>query len=112
MTIYHLLIRNPHLTRRLFLAAGHAFGAARVEFAAAGRVERGGDITLEDHARATVIGMHDGYRFHQRLGVWVQRVAVQRVLGRDFHHVAQVHNADAVAKEFDDIQVVRDEYKG
>src|SRR5215208_1594516 len=78
-----------------FVAAG--FGGVRAtgpEPAPRRWVHRRRHVAFQDHAFALQldVGVGDGDRGEQSLGVWVQRVAVELIAGRHLYHHAEVHN--------------------
>ena len=97
--------------RRLLGTAFAGIGAAGAEGAAGGGVQRAGDIPVQNDA---LVGPGDlGIRHRdgreQRLGIGVQRVLIDLRRVGQLHHLAQVHDRDAVADVPDDEKVVGDE---
>src|SRR5215217_3666192 len=98
-----------------FVAAG--FGGVRAtgpEPATRRGVHRRRHVAFQDHAFALQldVGVGDGDRGEQSLGVWVQRVAVELIAGRHLYHHAEVHNPHAVGDVLDHREVVGDEQIG
>src|SRR5215211_2400555 len=71
-------------------------------------------VAFQDHAFALEldVGVGDGDRGEQGLGVWVQRVAVELLAGRHLYHCAEVHNPHTVGDVLDHREVVGDEQVG
>ena len=87
--------------------------AARVEAAAARRVDRARHVALEHDPlalRRSRIG--DRHRREQRLGVRVDRPLVELLGRRELDDLAEVHHRDAVGDVAHDAEVVRDEDVG
>src|SRR5688500_18051935 len=86
----------PH---RVFVGTGfRGVGATGPEAAPRRGVHRARYVPFEDHALALqfYVGVWDGDRREEGLGVRVQRVAVELVAWRHLHHRAEVHDPDAV----------------
>src|SRR5260370_26613970 len=101
------------LQRRLDLAADRKLGdrAARVEPAALGRVDRRGDLALEQDGLAVrlELGVRVWDRAQQDLRVWMERVVVDLSAARDLDDLAEVHDRHAVADVAYHGEVVGDE---
>src|SRR5260370_6340612 len=99
--------------RRLDLAADRKLRdrAARMEPAAFGRVDRRGDLALEQDGLAArlELGVRVRDRAQQDLGVWMQRVVVNLSTVRDLDDLAEVHDRHAVADVAHYGEVVGDE---
>ncbi len=95
-----------------FGALGHGPGAAWVEVAARGRVQRGGDVAPQDRPLLLRPGDGDGRGGEQGLGVGVQGVAEQVVLRSDLHDLSQVHDRHPVADVLHHAEVVGHEEVG
>ena len=80
-----------------------------MEAASGGRVERGGDVALQDDPRALPLRVGHRHRGEERLRVGVKRPVVQLFALRRLDDLAQVHHRDAVADVLHDRKVVRDE---
>ena len=100
--------------RLLDLALLLGLPAAGVEHAAGGRVDRAGQVALQQDALALAGRVGVGHRHggQQRVGVGVQRLLVEAVAVGQLHDVTEVHHRDAVGDVPDDRQVVRDEDVG
>jgi len=83
-----------------------------VEAATAGRIERAGHIALQQDALPPDGRVGDGDGRHERLGIGVQGVGVEGVARGHLDHLAQVHDADALAEVLDYAQVVGNEQVG
>ena len=86
--------------------------AAAREAASRRRVDRARHVAFQDDALALLVRIDRGDGGEQRLSVGRQRVVVQRPLRSDLHHLAQVHDADAVGDVLDDVEAVGDEQVG
>ena len=74
-------------------------GASRVEHAARGRVKGARHFTCEKYSFALCVQYRVRY-WHGRqqgFGVWMDRVSVNLVPFSQFHHMPQIHDANAVA---------------
>ena len=69
----------------LLLANGHAMAAARVEFAAGGRIGGGGDAAFQYDAVHFHIRIGNRDSAEQRLGIGVERFFENLRLGAVFH---------------------------
>ena len=98
--------------RLLDRAAVEGVGAAGVEAAARGRVDRARHVALEDDALLRGVGVGHRHRRQQRLGVGVLRPREQRGAVGDLDDLAEIHDRDAVADVLDDRDVVGDEQIG
>src|SRR5688572_5236185 len=58
------------------------------------------------------VGVWDGDRGEQGLGVWMQWVAVQLLAWRHLYHHAEVHNPNTIGDVLDHREVVGDEQVG
>ena len=85
--------------------------AARVETTAARRIDRRRRIALQNDAlsRALHIRVRNRHGRKQRLRIGVVRLCVEGLPVRDLHHVAKVHNGDAIGDVLNDGKVVSDE---
>ena len=88
------------------------FGAARVEAAAGGRVNRRRHVAVEHDAVALARRVGDGDGREQGARVGVERVGVKLGGRGDLDDAAEVHDGDAVRDVLDDGQPVRDEEVG
>ena len=100
--------------RHLGGAALVGVGAAGAETAAARRIQRAGHIALQHDtvALAGRDGVRHGNGRNQAAGVGVDAVGDQLKAVGQLHHLAQIHNADAVGNVLDNAQVVGDEQVG
>ena len=103
----HLLPLRCHL-----LAFILGVQAARMEVAAGRRLGRVGDLTGQDNPIHMRFRVRLRHRRNQRLGVRVLGTAEQVFGFRQFHHLADVHHADAVGDMLDHAQVVGNEQVG
>ena len=87
-------------------------GAAGVERAARGDVDRAGRLPLEGRRVEGPLRGRPGHRGQQRLGVGVQPTGGQDRTFGHFHEPAHVHHGHPVADLGDDPQVVGDEEVG
>ena len=99
-----LLVLRHHVLADLL-----GVGATGVETATLGRVGRRGKVATQGDALHLLGGVRVGHRGKQRLGLGVQGIGEDGLLGAELHHTAQVHNADLVGDELDHRQVVGDE---
>ncbi len=88
--------------------------AARVEATAARRVDRARHVAGQHDALARPLEhrVGHGHGREQRLGVGVDRPAVQLLGRRELDDLAEVHDRDAVGDVAHDPEVVRDEHVG
>src|SRR5437868_2726752 len=108
-------VRKPRDERRVFNGAhGCRLRAARMESAAARRIDRRGNVTHQDDALAGRRRgrVRDGHCRQQRARVGMPGVVVEIRRLRVFDHLAEVHDGDPVADVPYDRQVVRDEEIG
>ena len=99
--------------RRLVRRAdGGRVAAARMEVAAARRVDRARHVALEHDALALRQRIGDRHRREQRLGVRMDRPLVELLGRRELDDLAEVHDGDAVGDVAHDAEVVRDEDVG
>lgn len=87
------------LKYRLFAAAPvGGVGAACMEAASFGRIQRAGNIALKQDplARAALYRIWQRNRRKKRLGVGVYRVAAELIALGKFDHLTQIHNTDSV----------------
>ena len=88
--------------------------ATSVEHAAGRRVDRAGQVTLQQDplalARCSGVGHRHGRQ--QRVGVGVQRLLVEGVAVGELHDVTEIHHGDAVGDVAYYGEVVRDEDVG
>ena len=73
--------------------------AAGMEHASPWRVQRAGHLSLEGYALPLSVYHRVGYGYgrKERLGVWVERVCIDRIPHSDLYDVAQVHYRHPVA---------------
>ena len=83
--------------------------ATRVERTAGRGRDGAGRIAFEQDAAGALDRVGLGHGAEKRLGVGVQRLAVDPGAGAEFDDLAEVHDGDAVAQVPHDRQVVRDE---
>ena len=99
----------PHL-RLLRPAAARGIGAASVEEASRGRIDRAGNLALEYLPvviSSVRIRMRD--RIEKELRVGMHRIEVQLLLRRDLADAAEEHDAHSVRDKIDHGQVMADE---
>src|SRR5215217_1141493 len=96
------------------LADVHDVGAAGVEVAAGGRVDRARDVAAEDDPLAALLDHRVGNRHggQESLGIGVERFLVEGDAVRHLDDLAEVHDGDAVGDVLDDGEVVGDEEVG
>ena len=84
--------------------------AAGVELTALGRINRAGNISLQHFrlSRSLLVCRGDGIQ--KRFCVGVQGMGKNIVRRGHFHHVAQIHHADAVRNVFYNGEVMGDEH--
>jgi len=95
--------------RLLLRAALEGVGAAGVEAAARGRVDRARHVALQDDALARRLGVGNRDRRQERLGVGVLRAGEEGALVGELDDLAEIHDRDAVADVLDHRKVVGDE---
>ncbi|MDQ1080944.1 hypothetical protein QE401_003470 [Pseudoroseomonas cervicalis] len=98
-------------------ASAHASRAKRQRVRKAqpeGRVQRRGDVPLQDHPprSAPQRRVRHGRGGEQRLGIGMARIAEQRAGLGDLHHPAEIHHRDAVGDMPHHRQIMRDEQDG
>ena len=100
-----------HLDQRRhdLVAAVHFREAAAGEAAARRRVDGRGHVAFQDDALLLGGGVDRRDGRQQRLRVRRQRIGVQRLLGGDLHHLAQIHDAYTVGHVLHHVQAVGDE---
>src|SRR4029450_4919785 len=74
-------------------------GTARGEMAAGGWVDHARRLALEHllRARRLELGVGDGHRGEQRLGVGVLGIEIELIAGRQLDDLAEIHDGDAGA---------------
>src|SRR5690554_6330987 len=82
--------------------------AARMKCATAGRIDRRGDIALEDDAGLFLGGIGRWNRRQKRLGIRVQRALEELLGGRQFDDPPQIHHRDAIRDMLHDREVMGD----
>lgn len=87
-------------------------GAARMEHAAAGRINGGGQVAGQHDALSFIAGINRGYGGQKRLGVGMHRMGKQLLRRRFLHQMAQIHYAHAVGDILHHAHVVGDEQVG
>ena len=100
--------------RELLLAAFRGVGAAGMEPASAGRIDRTGDLPFQrlSYTASGLFRIRNGDRGEQRLRVGVDGMIAQLVTLPQFYHTSQVHDTDAVGNVPDHGDVVGDEQIG
>src|SRR5581483_5518738 len=98
--------------RHLDAAALYHEGAAGMEAAARGWIERARHLALQDHAFAPGLRFGDGYRRQQRAAIGVTGRSEQRLGVGGLDDGAEVHNGDAVGDVLDHSEIMRDENVG
>src|SRR5438876_12257583 len=108
------LMTGPHLAERRLLdpAALHDIGAACMESASGGWIDRAWYVALEDDAFAFGLGIGQGHGREERLGIGVERVREERLLFRQLDDLAEIHDGDAMADMLDDGEVMSDKEVG
>ena len=101
-----------HAGIRLGLAAVHLLIAAAAETAVILRIDGTGHITAQDDAFLLDPRVDIGDRGEERFGVRVLWIIVELLFVGDLDQFTQIHDADAVADVFDDIEAVGDEEIG
>ena len=88
------------------LALFSGMGAAGMEPAALGRIGRRRNVAFQLDPLGLGRRIRIGNGREQGLGVGMQRILEDVLLGAELHHSAQIHNADLVGNELDHGQVV------
>ena len=81
-----------------------------MERAARRYVGRIGHVAFEDDALAALLGIGDGHRREQGLGIGMRGIVVEDLFGGQFDDLAQIHNRDPVGDMAHDAEVVGDEH--
>jgi len=97
---------------RFFKGASlHGIGASRPEPAPGGRIDGRRNIPLKDDSPGLPgdLGIRNGNRRQEGLGVGMQGIVVEFVAIGDFHQFPQIHDPDAVGDVLDHGKIVGDE---
>ena len=103
---------GPDLAYRRFLcrAAVERERAARVEAAAAGRIDRARHVAVQNDRAAARRRVRHRHRRQQRARIGMAATAVNRSAPvRQLDDLAEIHHRDAVRQVLDDRQIVADE---
>ena len=84
-------------------------GASGVEATASRRICGGGNVAVQHDAVHLNVWVRVRDRREQRPRVRMERMREDVLLAAEFHHRAEVHNADLIRNELDDREIVRNE---
>ena len=109
----HLLaIRHLAQDRRLDPASLLSGGAAGVEAAARGRVERAGQLALEHDALAAMLGIEDRIGGEQGRRIVMGRTVEDGAGRAELDDLAQIHHRHPIGDPPDDIEIMADDEIG